>query len=35
MQDGGCIPQTTLAGPPETRLRDRLADKAVHDYSDE
>lgn len=26
------IPQTTLAGPPDGRLRDKLADKAVHDY---
>jgi wyosine [tRNA(Phe)-imidazoG37] synthetase (radical SAM superfamily) len=26
-----CIPQTTLALPPEVRLRDRLADNAVHD----
>ena len=26
------IPQTTLAGPPEGKLRDKLADRAVHDY---
>jgi hypothetical protein len=27
------IPQTILVLPPEGKLRDKLADKAVHDYS--
>jgi hypothetical protein len=26
------IPQITLVGPPEVKLRDKLVDNAVHDY---
>lgn len=26
------IPQMTLVGPPDVKLRDKLVDKAVHDY---